>query len=77
MNLRRFCLPFFVFIAVQGSAHANDTDSQAGPLGKVSFPTSCDPKVQPAFEGVRGIAAARTQPIPQLPRLRARRGNGG
>lgn len=50
MNLRRFCLPFFVFIAVQGSAHANDTDSQAGPLGKVSFPTSCDPKVQPAFD---------------------------
>lgn len=50
MNLRRFCFPIFVFIAVQGSAHANDTDSQAGPLGKVSFPTSCDPKVQPAFD---------------------------
>ena len=33
-----------------GPAQAHDTDSQTGPLGKVSFPTSCDPKVQPAFE---------------------------
>jgi tetratricopeptide (TPR) repeat protein len=29
---------------------AHDTDTQSGPLGKVSFPTSCDPKVQADFE---------------------------
>jgi tetratricopeptide (TPR) repeat protein len=32
------------------SAHEGDPASTAGRLGKVSFPTSCDPKVQPAFE---------------------------
>ena len=30
--------------------HAHDMESHGGALGKVSFPTSCDPKVQPAFE---------------------------
>jgi tetratricopeptide (TPR) repeat protein len=29
---------------------AHDMDSQSGPLGKVTFPTSCDPKVQASFE---------------------------
>jgi len=50
MNLRLFCLPFLLAFGVPGIAQAHDTDSQTGPLGKVSFPTSCDPKVQPAFE---------------------------
>ncbi len=35
-------------------ASAHDSDSQSGVLGKVTFPTSCDPKVQPKFE--RGVA---------------------
>ena len=50
MNLRLPCLPLFVLLAVTGSALAHETDSQTGPLGAVSFPTSCNPKVQPAFE---------------------------
>jgi tetratricopeptide (TPR) repeat protein len=50
MKLRLLTLPFLFVIAVHGLAQAHDGDSQAGPLGKVSFPTSCDPKVQPAFE---------------------------
>jgi tetratricopeptide (TPR) repeat protein len=29
---------------------AHETDSQTGVLGKVTFPTSCDPKVQASFE---------------------------
>jgi tetratricopeptide (TPR) repeat protein len=50
MNLRLRHLPFLLALALQGPAQAHDTDSQAGALGKVAFPTSCDPKVQPAFE---------------------------
>ena len=50
MNLRLLCLPLLVLVALTGSALAHEADSQTGPLGKVSFPTSCDPKVQPAFE---------------------------
>jgi tetratricopeptide (TPR) repeat protein len=50
MRLRLFHLSLFFALAMYGVAQANDTDSQTGPLGKVSFPTSCDPKVQPAFE---------------------------
>jgi tetratricopeptide (TPR) repeat protein len=50
MNLRLFPLPFLLALALHGPASAHDADSQAGPLGKVAFPTSCDPKVQPAFE---------------------------
>jgi len=37
-------------LAVHGLAQAHETDPNVGPLGKVTFPTSCDPKVQPAFE---------------------------
>ena len=38
-------------LAIHGVAHADSPQSQSGGLyGKVSFPTSCDPKVQPAFE---------------------------
>ncbi len=50
MTLRLFHLPFLFVLAVCGVAQAHDADSQSGPLGKVTFPTSCDPKVQPAFE---------------------------
>src|SRR5450631_3448333 len=50
MNFRLFHLAFLFALAVYGPAQAHDDDSQTGPLGKVSFPTSCDPKVQPAFE---------------------------
>ena len=50
MKLRLLHLSFLLSLAVHGLAQAHDTDSQTGPLGKVSFPTSCDPKVQPAFE---------------------------
>ena len=50
MKLRLFHLAILFALAVHGLAQADDTASQTGPLGKVSFPTSCDPKVQPAFE---------------------------
>jgi tetratricopeptide (TPR) repeat protein len=50
MKLRLFHLSLLFSLAVHGLAQADGTDSQTGPLGKVSFPTSCDPKVQPAFE---------------------------
>ena len=49
MKLRLFHFAFLFSLAVPGLAQAHD-DSQSGPLGKLSFPTSCDPKVQPAFE---------------------------
>ncbi|HEX7403345.1 MAG TPA: hypothetical protein VF287_04975 [Usitatibacter sp.] len=54
MKLRLFHFAFLFALAVHGPAQAHDDDSQAGTLGKVNFPTSCDPKVQPAFE--RGVA---------------------
>lgn len=44
---------FFLFLSIfacQCPARAHDMDSHAGSLGKVSFQTSCDPKVQVAFE---------------------------
>jgi tetratricopeptide (TPR) repeat protein len=50
MKLRLSHLVLLFALAVPGLAQADDTASQSGPLGKVSFPTSCDPKVQPAFE---------------------------
>jgi tetratricopeptide (TPR) repeat protein len=50
MNLRLIPLPFLLALAVHGPAQAHDDDSPGGQLGKVSFPTSCDPKVQPKFE---------------------------
>jgi tetratricopeptide (TPR) repeat protein len=43
-------LPLLVALALNVPAQAHDTDSQKGPLGRVAFPTSCDPKVQPTFE---------------------------
>src|SRR5438552_885506 len=50
MKLRLFHLSLLFSFAVHGLAQAHETDSQSGTLGKVSFPTSCNPKVQPAFE---------------------------
>ena len=50
MALRSTCLPFVLLLAVHGAAPAHETDAQTGKLGKVSFPTSCLPKVQPAVE---------------------------
>jgi hypothetical protein len=50
MTSRLFALPLLLSCAVLGPVQAHDADSQTGPLGKVSFPSSCDPKVQPAFE---------------------------
>jgi tetratricopeptide (TPR) repeat protein len=50
MKLRLIQMSFLFSLAVHGLAYAHDTDSQTGPLGKVTFATSCDPKVQPAFE---------------------------
>ena len=50
MNLRLLQLPLFFALSVHGVAQAHDVESQSGPLGKVTFPTSCSPKVQPAFE---------------------------
>ena len=54
MKLRLIQISFALALAVHGLAQADDTNSQSGPLGKVGFPTSCDPKVQPLFE--RGVA---------------------
>jgi hypothetical protein len=50
MNLSKFPLLFLAVLAVSSTLHAHDMESHGGQLGKVSFPTSCDPKVQPAFE---------------------------
>ena len=50
MNLQLFHLPLLFALALSGPAQSHETDSPSGPLGTVSFPTSCDPKVQPAFE---------------------------
>ena len=50
MKLRLRHLSFVLAVAILSTAHAHDADSQSGPLGKVTFPTSCDPKVQAQFE---------------------------
>src|SRR5437660_11092744 len=50
MKFRLFHLSFLFSLALPVPVQAHDADPQSGPLGKVSFPTSCDPKVQPAFE---------------------------
>jgi len=49
-TLRR--LPLLVALACVPAAYADEghVHGQTGHLGKVSFPTSCDAKVQPAFE---------------------------
>ncbi|MGZ5065567.1 MAG: hypothetical protein ACXWG1_08445 [Usitatibacter sp.] len=54
MKIRSLHLPLLFALAFTGSALAHDDGVQSGVLGKVSFPTSCDPKVQAKFE--RGVA---------------------
>ena len=56
--MRQRCYAWFLALAIP-FAHAHDEhgDSRGRPpeqLGKVSFPTSCDPQVQAQFE--RGVA---------------------
>ena len=50
MKLRLVHLAFGVVLVTSGYGFAHETDSQSGQLGKVTFPTSCDPKVQASFE---------------------------
>ena len=47
MNLHTFQVSLLLALALSGPTQAHETDSQSGPLGKVSFPNSCDSKVQP------------------------------
>jgi tetratricopeptide (TPR) repeat protein len=46
----RLAVCTFCLALLPGFALAHEGESTSGRLGKVSFPTSCDPKVQPAFE---------------------------
>ena len=46
MKRRLVCLVFLVAVSVQAPAPAHEADAQERALGHVSFPTSCDPKVQ-------------------------------
>ena len=50
MKARLLALPLLLSCTLIGPVRAHDTDSQTGPLGKVVFPSTCDPKVQPALE---------------------------
>ena len=51
MNARfRLVICAFCVAFLPGLASAHEDEKPSGRLGKVSFPTSCDPKVQPAFE---------------------------
>ncbi len=50
MRHNLFHIPLIFALALHGTAQAHDGDAQTGTLGKVSFPSSCDPKVQAAFE---------------------------
>jgi tetratricopeptide (TPR) repeat protein len=50
MKLIPAFVPLVVALGVNTMAFAHDADSTAGQVGKVSFPTSCDPAVQPAFD---------------------------
>ena len=50
MKPRLLHLALLPLCAAIGLTHGLEADSQTGRLGTVSFATSCDPKVQPAFE---------------------------
>jgi tetratricopeptide (TPR) repeat protein len=50
MRLACSCVSLLVAFALQSPAQASEAAAQSGRLGKVTFPTSCDPKVQPAFD---------------------------
>jgi len=49
MKLAYSCVALLVGLALQSPAQAREAAAQSGRLGEVTFPTSCDPKVQPAF----------------------------
>src|SRR5258708_40294196 len=46
----RLAVCMFCLAVAPGFALAHEGESTSGRLGKVSFPTSCDPKPQPALE---------------------------
>lgn len=50
MNLPSLRLSLLLVMILNAPVQAQEGHSHGGQLGKVSFPTSCDPKVQPAFE---------------------------
>src|SRR5438552_15256402 len=50
MKIRALHLPLFLLLALPGIAQAHESDTQCAVLGTVSFPTSCDPKVQKDFD---------------------------
>jgi hypothetical protein len=50
MKLIRTFVPLVAALGLNTMAFAHDLDSKAGQVGRVSFPTSCDPAVQPAFD---------------------------
>ena len=50
MRLLPLKLALLPVMAAFGIAQAHDPSAETGKLGRVSFATSCDPKVQPAFE---------------------------
>lgn len=55
MNPRKFLVAAFTLsILSAGVVQPHDEDEAKGQLGKVAFPTSCDPKVQGLF--VRGVS---------------------
>jgi hypothetical protein len=50
MVIRKSFLSLLFVLAAGSAAQTHDMHSHAGPLGHVSFPTSCDPKVQAAMD---------------------------
>ena len=58
MKLSLLHISLLAALALPIPTVAHDGDSNAGPLGKVSFPSSCDPKVQAKLE--RGVAMAHS-----------------
>jgi tetratricopeptide (TPR) repeat protein len=50
MKIHLCHLSLLVALALPAFVQAHEGELETGPLGKVSFPTSCSPKAQPAFE---------------------------
>jgi tetratricopeptide (TPR) repeat protein len=50
MKLVSALVPLVVALGVNTTALADNVNVKSGVVGKVSFPTSCDPGVQPAFD---------------------------
>ena len=49
MKLAYSFVPVLVALTLHSPSQAQSATAQPGQFGKISFPTSCDPKVQPAF----------------------------